>query len=90
MEERKGSAPEPWRQVMPPGFIWPAGYRAAACFTFDLDAESPILFDHPEAAAWLDVMSHQAYGPRTAGPRLLRLLVAAGVTASVYLPRFSG
>ena len=89
MEERTGSAPEPWRQVMPPGFTWPAGYRAAACFTFDLDAESPILFDHPEAAAWLDVMSHQAYGPRTAGPRLLRLLDAAGVKATFFIPGYT-
>ena len=89
MEERKGSAPEPWRQVMPPGFTWPAGYRAAACFTFDLDAESPILFDHPEAASWLDVMSHQAYGPRTAGPRLLRLLDAAGVKATFFIPGYT-
>ena len=40
----------------------PTGIRAAACFTFDVDAESPILFEHPEAADWLDVMSHQAYG----------------------------
>jgi peptidoglycan/xylan/chitin deacetylase (PgdA/CDA1 family) len=74
---------------MPPGFAWPAGYRAAACFTFDLDAESPILFDHPEAAAWLDVMSHQAYGPRTAVPRLLRLLDASGVRATFFVPGYS-
>jgi len=90
MEERTGSsAPESWRQVMPTGFAWPAGYRAAACFTFDVDAESPILFDHPEAAAWLDVMSHQAYGPRTAGPRLLRLLDAAGVKATFFIPGYT-
>jgi len=63
-----------WRRSMPPGFSWPAGKRAAACFTFDVDAESPILFEHPESAAWLDVMSHQAYGPRTGVPRLLRVL----------------
>ena len=83
------SRSEPWRQVMPPGFAWPAGYRAAACFTFDVDAESPILFDHPLAAAWLDVMSHQAYGPRTAGPRLLRLLDAAGVKATFFIPGYT-
>lgn len=74
---------------MPAGFEWPAGFRAAACFTFDLDAESPILFDHPEAAAWLDVMSHQAYGPRTAVPRLLRLLDAAGVPATFFIPGYT-
>lgn len=37
-----------WRTPLPPGFRWPAGIRAAACFTFDVDAESPILFEHPE------------------------------------------
>ena len=77
---------EPWRAILPPGFAWPAGLRAAACFTFDLDAESPILFDHPEAADWLDVMSHQAYGPRTAVPRLLRLLDRQRVRATFFIP----
>ena len=80
---------EPWRQVLPPGFAWPASYRAAASFTFDLDAESPILFDHPEAAGWLDVMSHQAYGPRTAVPRLLRLLDRTGIQATFFIPGYS-
>ena len=74
---------------MPPGFRWPDGVRAAACFTFDLDAESPILFDHPEAAEWLDVMSHQAYGPRTGVPRLLRLLDRQGVRATFFVPGYS-
>src|SRR6185295_7169139 len=76
------SGREAWREVMPKGFRWPVGSVAAAAFTFDLDAESPILFDHPESAAWLDVMSHQAYGPSTAVPRLLRLLDRAGIRAT--------
>jgi peptidoglycan/xylan/chitin deacetylase (PgdA/CDA1 family) len=80
---------EAWRQVLPPGFAWPEGVRAAACFTFDLDAESPILFDHPESAGWLDVMSHQAYGPRTAVPRILRLLDRAAVRATFFVPGYS-
>jgi len=83
------SGSEPWRRLMPAGFSWPAGYRAAACFTFDLDAESPILFDHPESAGWLDVMSHQAYGPRTAVPRLLRLLDRLRVRATFFIPGYS-
>jgi peptidoglycan/xylan/chitin deacetylase (PgdA/CDA1 family) len=77
---------EPWRVPRPQGFTWPDGVRAAACFTFDLDAESPILFDHPESAAWLDVMSHQAYGPRTAVPRLLRMLDRRGIRATFFIP----
>ena len=67
-------------------FRWPEGYRAAACFTFDVDAESPILFERPEAAGWLDVMSHQAYGPRTGLPRILRLLDRHQIRATFFLP----
>jgi peptidoglycan/xylan/chitin deacetylase (PgdA/CDA1 family) len=78
-----------WRSATPPGFAWPAGKRAAACFTFDVDAESPILFDHPESAAWLDVMSHQAYGPRTGGPRILRILERQGIRATFFVPGYT-
>lgn len=74
---------------LPPGFHWPDGVRAAACFTFDLDAESPILWDHPEAAAWLDVITHQAYGPRTAVPRILRLLDRSAIRATFFIPGYS-
>lgn len=74
---------------LPPGFQWPDGVQAAACFTFDLDAESPILWDHPETAASLDVMTHQAYGPRTAVPRLLRILDRQGIRATFFVPGYS-
>ena len=70
-------------------FAWPAGARAAACFTFDLDAESAILVEHPEAASWLDVMSHQAYGPRTGVPRLLDLLDRQGIRATFFVPGYT-
>jgi peptidoglycan/xylan/chitin deacetylase (PgdA/CDA1 family) len=78
-----------WRSSMPAGFRWPAGVRAAACFTFDVDAESPILFEHPESADWLDVMSHQAYGARTGLARLLRILDRQGIRATFFIPGFS-
>ncbi len=78
-----------WRVALPPGFRWPDGARAAACFTFDADAESPILFEHPEAAAWLDVMTHQAYGARAGIPRLLRVLDRTGVRATFFIPGFT-
>lgn len=80
---------EAWRSPTPPGFAWPAGVRAAACLTFDLDAESPILFEHPEAAGWLDVMTHQAYGPLTGVPRLLRILDRQQVRATFFVPGYS-
>ena len=80
---------EPWRSAAPPGFAWPSGVRAAACFTFDLDAESPLLFEHPETAGYLDVMSHQAYGPRTGLPRLLRLLDRGAIRATFFTPGYT-
>ncbi len=78
-----------WRSPLPPGFRWPDGVRAAACFTFDVDAESPVLFEHPEAAGWLDVMSHQAYGPRTGVPRILRILERRNLRATFFVPGYT-
>ena len=80
---------ESWRDPMPPGFRWPDGYRAAACFTFDADAESPILFEHPEAADWLDVMTHQAYGARAGIARILRVLDRQQVRATFFIPGYT-
>ncbi len=80
---------ETWRSSLPPGFRWPEGVRAAACLTFDVDAESPILFEHPESAAWLDVMTHQAYGARTGIARLLRMLDRRAIRATFFIPGFS-
>jgi peptidoglycan/xylan/chitin deacetylase (PgdA/CDA1 family) len=82
-------APLDRRAPLPPGFHWPDGVSAAACFTFDVDAESPVLFEQPAAAGWLDVMSHQAYGPRTGLPRLLRLLERHRVRATFFVPGFT-
>jgi peptidoglycan-N-acetylglucosamine deacetylase len=78
-----------WRSPMPPGFTWPSGYRAAACFTFDVDAESPILWEFPETADHLDVMTHQAYGARTGIARLLRVLDRRGLRATFFVPGYS-
>ena len=89
MRDPTKSTEEPWRSVLPAGFHWPDGVRAAACFSFDLDAESGLLFDYPETAAQLDVMSHQEYGPRTAVPRLLRLLDRQAIQATFFIPGFS-
>ncbi len=69
--------------------FWPAGQRAAAAISFDVDAESAILADHPEAAARLTVMSHQSYGPRVGVPRLLRILERRGLRATFFVPGYT-
>jgi peptidoglycan/xylan/chitin deacetylase (PgdA/CDA1 family) len=68
---------------------WPAGYRAAAALTFDLDAEAVMLSTDPSSAQRLMVMTHQAYGPLTGVPRLLRLLRRHELQATFFAPGFT-
>lgn len=69
--------------------VWPDNFRAAACFAFDLDAESAVLATEPGAATRMSVMSHQSYGPVTGVPRLLRLLESHGIKATFFVPGFT-
>lgn len=68
---------------------WPEGVRAAAVLTFDVDGESSVLFDAPDAADRLSVMSHQAYGPLVGVPRILEILERHEVTATFFVPGFT-
>ncbi|MGE5132311.1 MAG: polysaccharide deacetylase family protein [Gemmatimonadota bacterium] len=68
---------------------WPDGHRAAACFAFDVDAESAVLSADPAAASRMSVMSHQSYGPVTGVPRLLRLLASHGIRATFFVPGYT-
>jgi hypothetical protein len=47
----------------PAPIAWPPGVTAAACLTFDMDAESPVLTADISSIARMTPMSHQAYGP---------------------------
>ena len=74
----------------PPGPIaWPAGKTAAACLTFDMDAESAILTADPASVNRMTPMSHQAYGPLVGVPRILGLLRRHGLTATFFIPGYS-
>ncbi len=73
-------------EPMPHGFRWPDGIRAAAMFTFDVDAEAVMLTDHPEVADYLDVIGHQRYGPKVAVPRLLRMLDRLRLRTTFFVP----
>ncbi len=75
---------------MPAGpVVWPGGARAAASFTFDVDAESGLLFADASSAGRMSVMSHQAYGPLVGVPRLLALLARQNLRATFFVPGFT-
>jgi len=65
---------------------WPDGQGAAAAFTFDVDAESAVLWGSPGNADRMSVMSHQAYGPLVGVPRLLGLLDKHGIRSTFFVP----
>ena len=68
---------------------WPDGYKAAACLTFDLDAEAAVLTADINSIHRMSPMSHQAYGPLAGVPRLLELLSNHGLTATFFIPGYS-
>jgi peptidoglycan/xylan/chitin deacetylase (PgdA/CDA1 family) len=70
-------------------FPWPGGATAAVVLTFDVDAESGVLWEFPDTARRLGIMSHQAYGPRAGLPRLLGILARHGARATFFVPGFT-
>ncbi|WP_460357898.1 polysaccharide deacetylase family protein [Mycobacterium sp. ZZG] len=67
-------------------FSWPEGKTAAAAFTFDVDAESAILWGNESVGARMSVMSHQAYGPLVGIPRILDLLAQHQIRSTFFVP----
>ncbi|MCG7579937.1 polysaccharide deacetylase [Mycolicibacterium sp. OfavD-34-C] len=65
---------------------WPGGKSAAAAFTFDVDAESAVLWGNDAVAARMSVVSHQAYGPLVGLPRILELLDTHQIPATFFVP----
>src|SRR5437763_4945264 len=59
---------------------------ALAALSFDVDAESPILAEDRRHARSPMTMSHQAYGPLVAVPRILDLLAGYGLPATFFVP----
>ncbi|MEI2810560.1 MAG: polysaccharide deacetylase [Nocardioides sp.] len=68
---------------------WPDRYRAAASFSFDVDAESAILYASPGSGSRAGVMSHQSYGPLVGVPRILDVLDRRGVGATFFVPGYT-
>jgi peptidoglycan-N-acetylglucosamine deacetylase len=71
------------------GIAWPGGARCAVAFTFDVDAESPLLAVRPDFADRMSTMSQQAYGPEVGIPRLLGLLGDLGVRSTFFVPGYT-
>ena len=62
--------------------------KAAAAFTFDVDAESPLLVADPKFKSRMSLITHQAYGPLVGVPRILESLKSKGITASFFVPGY--
>jgi peptidoglycan-N-acetylglucosamine deacetylase len=73
----------------PPEIVWPEGVRAAACLTFDMDAEAAVLTADMSSRDRMGPMSHQAYGPLVGVPRILGILADHGVRATFFVPGFT-
>src|SRR3990172_9055763 len=71
---------------MMPVIGWPHGRRAAAAFTFDLDAEAVWLGFDPANADRPGVLSQGTYGPRVGLPLILDLLDRRAVRATFFVP----
>ena len=73
----------------PSAVPWPDGFTAAACLTFDLDAEAAVLTADPASVDRMSPMSHQSYGPLVGIPRILDLLGRHGLRATFFVPGYS-
>jgi peptidoglycan-N-acetylglucosamine deacetylase len=68
---------------------WPGNARAAASFSFDVDAESAMLaVDHAHANR-MSAVSHQAYGPLAGVPRILDMLARHQLTSTFFVPGYT-
>ena len=65
---------------------WLGSAAALAVLSFDVDAESPILVEGRRHALNPSAMSHQAYGPLVAVPRILGLLAEYSLPATFFVP----
>jgi peptidoglycan-N-acetylglucosamine deacetylase len=75
--------------VPPAPIAWPTGVKAAACLTFDVDAEAAVLAADISSIDRMTPMSHQSYGPLVGVPRILSILQRYDVKATFFVPGYS-
>jgi peptidoglycan/xylan/chitin deacetylase (PgdA/CDA1 family) len=88
--EPSSSGAELASSAAPPAPIaWPPGVTAAACLTFDMDAEAAVLTADITSINRMTPMSHQSYGPLVGVPRILALLKRHDLRATFFVPGYS-
>lgn len=65
---------------------WHGEHRAVCVFSFDVDAESPILAHSAAFADHAMTMTHQAYGPLVGVGRILALLAEYNLKSTFFVP----
>ena len=74
---------------MPAATDWLRGNQAICVFSFDIDAESPILAQGRRYAEHAMTMTHQAFGPLVGVPRILELLDEYQLKTTFFTPGFT-
>lgn len=71
-----------------PAYIWPEGQRSAYCFSVDVDAEAPYLWQHRKTGipSTLGILEQRRFGPREGLWRILDMLDRVGIKGSFYVP----
>lgn len=68
-------------------YPWPDGKSSAFCFTVDVDAHSPWMWNNRhEVPALLSHLEQRHFGPRVGMPRLAGLLARHGIKGSFFVP----
>lgn len=71
----------------PTPYPWPEGKRAAACFSVDVDALSPYLWQMRDGMPrTLAVSEHRQYGMRRGFARMVAMLDRIGLKGSFFVP----
>jgi peptidoglycan-N-acetylglucosamine deacetylase len=71
-----------------PSYTWPEGRQSAFCFTVDVDAESPLLWNLKDetSSRLIGQLEQRLFGPRVGIWRLLDLLDRFGIKATFFVP----
>lgn len=70
-----------------PEYRWPDGHRAAACFSVDVDALAPYLWQTRDGAPpTLAAVEHRQFGMRTGLRRMAAMLGRLGIRGSFFVP----